>query len=119
MSMLSYHDLPPIPRLFRDGNMSVEACGNADTVSRHDADSFERRERSAPVPVNLCDYLTDEQRVSVEQMREYGWQLAFVRRPLFLDPVIVVTNEDQTRMGVLEIDGSINTHVVLNLRQQP
>jgi hypothetical protein len=34
--------------------------------------------------------------------------LAFIRRPLFMPPMVVVRNGEQTKYAVLEDDGSVN-----------
>jgi len=76
----------------------------------------ERRHHSKPIPVNISEYLNDDQQLSLRQMEGFGWQLAFIRRPLFQDTVVVVTNTDQSKFGVLELDGSINMDSMMELR---
>jgi len=41
-------------------------------------------------------------------LEAFQWRLAFVRRPLFQDPVPVVFDRTGKRYAVLEPDGSIN-----------
>lgn len=76
----------------------------------------ERRERSKPIPFNLSEYLNEDQTLTLRQMESFGWQLAFIRRPLFQEPLVVVANADQTKFGVLEKDGSINMNAMFDLR---
>ena len=38
----------------------------------------------------------------------FGWQLAFVRRPLFESPVAVVASAELQRFAVLKDDGGVN-----------
>ncbi|TVZ40557.1 hypothetical protein P886_4990 [Alteromonadaceae bacterium 2753L.S.0a.02] len=76
----------------------------------------ERRNRSKPIPYNLSEYLNEDQSMSLRHMESFGWQLAFIRRPLFQDPMVVVANADQSQFGLLEVDGSINTSAMLELR---
>ncbi|SMF51643.1 hypothetical protein SAMN02745866_03281 [Alteromonadaceae bacterium Bs31] len=76
----------------------------------------ERRNRSKPVPLNMGEYLNQDQTLSLRQMESFGWQIAFIRRPLFQDPVVIVTNNDQSKYGVLEQDGSINVDAMITLR---
>lgn len=68
-----------------------------------------RRRGEAPIPHNVDKYLNEDQLMSLRQMESFGWELAFIRRPLFQEPVAVVSNSDHTNFGVLELDGSINT----------
>ncbi len=70
--------------------------------------SSERRGGKAPVPSDLEQLLTQDQLLSLHRVEEFGWQLAFVRRPLFQSPVTVVTNPGHQRFAVLEEDGEIN-----------
>ncbi|WP_052691914.1 hypothetical protein [Teredinibacter purpureus] len=76
----------------------------------------ERRDQSKPIPMNVAEYINDDQVMSLRNMESFGWQLAFVRRPLFQDAVVVVVNADQSQYGVLESDGSINMKSMLELR---
>ncbi|WP_185235104.1 hypothetical protein [Teredinibacter franksiae] len=84
---------------------------------KHEAEaSSERRDRSKPIPYNLSEYLNDDQQFSLRQMESFGWQLSFIRRPLFQEQVVVVANEDSSQYGVLEKDGSINMQAMIDLR---
>ncbi len=76
----------------------------------------ERRNRSKPVPLNLDEFLNPDQSMSLRQMESFGWQIAFIRRPLFQEPVVVVANNDQSKYGVLELDGSINVDAMISMR---
>ena len=86
------------------------------TTKSQTAASSERRDRSKPIPYNLSEYLNDDQQFSLRQMESFGWQLSFIRRPLFQEQVVVVANEDSSQYGVLEQDGSINMQAMIDLR---
>ncbi len=71
------------------------------------------RERRAPTTeetnaAKLRAGLTVAQLRALDTLEQFGWVLKFVRRPLFLDPVPVVSNKEGDRIAVLEGDGSIN-----------
>ncbi len=42
------------------------------------------------------------------RIENFGWQLKFIRRPLFQAPLVVVENAVGRSIGVLEEDGEIN-----------
>lgn len=76
----------------------------------------DKRDSEVSVPDNLDEYLNDAQRRSLIRVEEFGWRLAFVRRPVFQDIVPVVVSDDGKTHGVLEEDGSINTQHELVIR---
>ena len=66
-----------------------------------------RGSRSA-LPYDVLYYLNDVQRLALHSLENFGWQLAFIRRPLFVPPVVVVKNVEQSKFAILEEDGSVN-----------
>jgi hypothetical protein len=60
------------------------------------------------LPLDVLYYLNDVQRIALHSLENFGWQLAFIRRPLFVPPLVVVKNDDQTKYALLEEDGSVN-----------
>ncbi|MET0807955.1 MAG: hypothetical protein ABWX93_04265 [Pseudoxanthomonas sp.] len=52
--------------------------------------------------------LTAPQLATLHTMEQFRWTLRFVRRPMFMAPVAVLFNRDDSRYAVLEADGSIN-----------
>lgn len=111
-----YNDLSPIPNTTKC-KARIKTGGHlSDPAQRSTSPRHERREGSAPIPVNVSEYLNDDQCLSLRQMESFGWQLAFVRRPQFQDPVVIVSNEGKSQYGILELNGSINTRSMLDLR---
>ena len=96
--------------------VSVEAEAEAESAA--EADWVEKRRGDSPVPDNLEDYLNDEQLTALRQIQAFGWELKFVRRPLFQDPVAVIINNDGDRLGTLETDGRIELRSDFNLREE-
>lgn len=76
----------------------------------------DKRGSEFPVPGNLSDYLNEAQLCALRRVEELGWQLQFVRRPMFQDPVPVVVSVNGEQHAVLEEDGTINMHPDLVIR---
>jgi len=72
--------------------------------------------RGSDDPAALRRGLTAAQREAVETLEHFGWQLRFVRRPLFREPVPVLFDRDGERFVVLEPDGSLDESQSLQLR---
>ncbi len=68
----------------------------------------ELRGTRAPLPMDVEYYLNDVQRIALHSLENFGWQLAFIRRPLFVPPMVVVRNDDQNKFALLEEDGALN-----------
>jgi hypothetical protein len=69
----------------------------------------DRHIRDEPVPVDLKEMLNETQLLALKRIEEFGWELHFIRVPLFEDIVPVVVNHQGEKFGVLEVDGRINT----------
>jgi len=74
-----------------------------------------RGSRSA-LPEDVLYYLNEVQRLALHSLENFGWQLVFIRRPLFVPPMVVVKNSEQSRFAVLEEDGSVNLSPLVRLR---
>lgn len=68
----------------------------------------ERRSPSADSTARLRAGLTAAQLRTLETLEQFNWQLVFVRRPLFQEPLPVVVDREGKRHALLEADGSIN-----------
>lgn len=76
----------------------------------------DRRGHQKAIPIDLGRYLNQLQLVALHSLENFGWHLWFVRRPLFMQPVVVVTNKEASELAVLEEDGSVNMKPNLQLR---
>ena len=74
----------------------------------------ERRGRGSARTKELAGLLTFEQNLALAAKEQFGWSIAFVRQPLFLDVEIVLVNSPQTQYVLLNEDGS--TSPLLNIR---
>jgi hypothetical protein len=77
----------------------------------------EKRKGDEPVPAHLEKVLSEMQMLALHQVESFGWQLRFVRRPLFQEPVPVVFSADGAKIGVLEEDGRINMEPEIEVRK--
>ena len=68
----------------------------------------EKRKGEWPIPDNLEDVLNVMQQVTLGEIGKFGWELRFIRMPLFQEAVPVVFSADGDQIGVLEEDGRLN-----------
>ncbi len=74
------------------------------------------RRTSRQSPERLREGLTPQQQQAVETLEFFGWQLRFVRRPLFRDPVPVLFERAGKRYVVVRTDGTLDESQTLELR---
>jgi len=60
--------------------------------------------------------LNDNQRDTLRQLEAFGWELKFIRHPLFQPSVPVVFDGDRKRFAVLEADGTLNENPPFEIR---
>ena len=78
----------------------------------------EKRGRVQAVPDGLNQVLNGMQLLGLRQVENFGWYLLFVRRPLFQEPVAVLSDEKGSRIGLLEQDGQVTMDPSIPLRKQ-
>ena len=74
----------------------------------------ERRGRDSAHPERLDKMLTFDQSVTLNTKSQFGWHVAFVRRPLFQPVEVVITNPAQAQYMIIDEDGS--TRPFFNVR---
>ncbi len=86
---------------------------------RVEADDMDREKRKGekPLPGRLEELLNEMQMLALRQIEGFGWELRFVRRPLFQQPVPVVFSGDGSKIGILEEDGRINMEADIEVRK--
>ena len=89
---------------------------NASAGAAFDIGTSERRGRQPAVPDQLRKTLSFEQSVTLTAKSQFGWTLAFVRRPLFQDIEVVITNPDRSEYMMIDEDGS--TRPFYNVRSE-
>ena len=68
----------------------------------------DRRKRDEESKARLRALLNEDQRHTLAEMERFGWELKFVRRPLFKASIPVVFDGDRKTYAVIEVDGSLN-----------
>lgn len=76
----------------------------------------DRRGGQKAVPIDLGRYLNESQLLALHSLESFGWHLWFVRRPLFMQPIVIVSNSGSTQHAQLEEDGSVNLKPPVHLR---
>ena len=76
----------------------------------------ERRKDEHKSTRELRDELNEAQRDTLAELERYGWQLKFVRQPIFQPSVPVVFDGDRKSYAVLEADGTLNEHPPFDIR---
>ena len=77
----------------------------------------EKRKGERPIPDNLEDLLNIMQQITLGEIGKFGWELRFVRMPLFQEAVPVVFSGDGDQIGVLEEDGRLNLQPNIEYRR--
>jgi len=78
----------------------------------------EKRKGDIPIPENLKDMLNEAQRQALPGIEYLGWELRFLRKPLFQAPVLVVHNSNDDRIGIMDDDGRIRIQANIKVREQ-
>jgi hypothetical protein len=74
----------------------------------------ERRKGLPPVPANLNNLITVDQKLALKELESFGWEVEFVRRPLFQDPRIFISNPATGKRSVIESDGTVDHNPIEN-----
>ena len=67
----------------------------------------EKRKGGVPIPENLIEILTEAQWQALSGIKYSGWELRFLRKPVFQAPELVMQNSSDGRTGILDVDGRI------------
>lgn len=78
--------------------------------------AIEKRNKYVPVPKNLNDYLSEDQKLALKNLRQFGTDVQFVRRPVFAEPTVVLMTAKGDTLGYLDRDGNVNNSSRLALR---
>ena len=76
----------------------------------------EKRQDTKPVPEDLENILNEAQIRTLRSIRHFGWELHFVRRPIFQEVVPVLINREGDKFIVLQENGAINEMPDLDIR---
>ena len=76
----------------------------------------ERRKDMSRSSRDMRAELNEAQQDTLGELERYGWELKFVRRPLFQPSIPVVFDGDRKTYAVLEADGTLNQHPPFEIR---
>lgn len=76
----------------------------------------ERRNAEQDNRIRLRALLNEDQRTTLAELERFGWELKFVRRPLFQPSIPVVFDADRRTYAVLEVDGKLNEQPGFEIR---
>ena len=77
----------------------------------------ERRKDLKDLSSALKRELNEAQLGTLQGLEHFGWELKFVRRRPFQEPVAVVFDGDRKKFAVLEADGTLNENPGFEIRQ--
>lgn len=75
-----------------------------------------RRKTEKELSISLKRELNEIQRLTLSEIERFGWELKFIRRPLFQPSIAVVFDSDRKCFAVLEADGSLNENPGITIR---
>jgi len=67
----------------------------------------EKRKGQEAIPSDIETHLNENQLCRLRSIEGFGWQLKFIRRPLFQIPVIAVSNDDGTELDIIDEEGDL------------
>ena len=68
----------------------------------------ERRAGNIAVTKETIGYLSQQQLCTLNRLERFGWNLKFVRHPLFQDVTAVINNPETSDLAIIEGDGTFN-----------
>jgi len=68
----------------------------------------ERRSGQRELSSVLKRQLNDAQLMTLRGLEGFGWELKFIRRKPFQEPIAVIFDGDRKKFAVLEPDGALN-----------
>lgn len=77
----------------------------------------ERRHDHSSAGRQLQRLLNADQLATLHSLESFGWELKFVRLPLFQDPVPVVFDGDRQRFAILKPDGTLDEDPRIDIRR--
>ncbi|HEY0661875.1 MAG TPA: hypothetical protein VGD21_11225 [Lysobacter sp.] len=79
-------------------------------------DGQDRRREPAARAGHLHLQLNEAQRATLNGLERFGWELKFIRRPLFQEPVPVVFDGERKAYAALRPDGTLDDRPAFDIR---
>jgi hypothetical protein len=76
----------------------------------------ERRKAAERSKRELRAELNPAQLETLCDLERFGWELKFIRRPMFQPSIPVVFDGDRKTFAILEVDGKLNEHPPFDIR---
>ena len=76
----------------------------------------ERRKDEADNRARLRAELNEDQRIALSDLERFGWELKFIRHPMFQDIVPVVFDPDRRSHAVIRADGTLDENPGFDIR---
>lgn len=76
----------------------------------------DRRLTAGTSPSHLRAQLNEAQLTTLGELERFGWEVQFIRRPLFQEPVTVVVDGDRKCHAVLTLEGDLDETSGISLR---
>jgi hypothetical protein len=77
----------------------------------------EKRKGDISIPENLQEMLSKEQQQSLPGIKCLGWEPRFLRKQLFMVPVLVMYNANDGRIGILDENGRLIIQTNIKVRE--
>lgn len=77
----------------------------------------ERRRADARPSSILKRELNEEQLLALAGLENYGWELKFIRKPMFKQPIPVVFDSSRRHYAVLKDDGTLDENPGFDIRK--
>jgi len=77
----------------------------------------ERRKTEGKAATALKRDLNQDQILALCELEKFGWELKFIRRPMFQQPVPVVFDSDRKHFAVLNADGTLDETPGFDIRK--
>jgi len=77
----------------------------------------EKRKAGQKTLEQLKDDLNEAQKLAMHRAEGFGWELRFIREPLFQEATAVIYSAEGDRIGVLEPDGRIELKPDIKVRE--
>jgi hypothetical protein len=77
----------------------------------------EKRRADARPSLVLKKDLNDDQLLALAELEKFGWDLKFIRRPMFQQPIPVVFDSSRKQFAVLNPDGTLDENPGFDIRR--
>ncbi len=75
------------------------------------------RRKAPPPPSRVLERLLNPAQIdTLRSLETFGWELKFVRKPAFGDPIPVIFDGSRQHYAILEKDGSLNENPPFKIR---